>query len=79
MTLSVLREAAMRQSTEVGAPNPAPATELAQPRKCDAPNTKETICCGVPMVPELARARDANGQEFFIAVWCCERCGKLIS
>lgn len=68
----------MRQSIEHGTPIPPPATAPAQPRTGDALGAKDTICCGVPMVPELARARDHSGQEFFIAVWCCERCGKLI-
>jgi len=36
------------------------------------------ICCGTPMEPQLARARDRSGQEFFIAVWCCGRCGNII-
>jgi len=66
----------MQQSTELGAPNP-PAAAPVQPRTGDSRAAKDTTCCGVPMVPELARARDRNGQEFFIAVWCCERCDRL--
>lgn len=66
----------MRQSADVGSLNPSPQTALAQPRQADDAGTQETICCGAPMVPELAR--DRSGQEFFIAVWCCERCGKVI-
>jgi hypothetical protein len=31
-------------------------------------------CCGRPMEPELAEARDGSGGKVFVTVWRCPRC-----
>jgi hypothetical protein len=33
-------------------------------------------CCGKPMEPRLASARDRFGQTMFVAVWRCATCGQ---
>jgi len=35
------------------------------------------VCCGQPMEPRLAQARDRYGQTMFVAVWRCPRCGRM--
>lgn len=70
----------MRQTEERGRSEAsqvtAPPAQRAHKGRMSA--TGDTMCCGKPMEPQLARARDRSGQEFFIAVWCCGRCGKII-
>lgn len=41
------------------------------------PARGETLaCCGVPMEPELAQARDREGRKLFVAIWRCPRCAR---
>jgi hypothetical protein len=37
----------------------------------------QLLCCGQPMEPRLAQARDRSGQTMFVAVWRCPRCGRI--
>lgn len=34
-------------------------------------------CCGGPMEPELAEARDGSASKFFATVWRCLRCQRI--
>ena len=54
-----------RPRPEPARPGPRPAGE--------APN-----CCGQPMQPQLAHARDGYGHSLFVTLWRCSQCGKSV-
>jgi len=55
-----------------GEPVKAPTGQSAHPNPSGA-----LVCCGQPMEPRLAQARDRYGQTMFVAVWRCPRCGRM--
>lgn len=34
-------------------------------------------CCRELIHPQLAEVRDGSDQLYFVAVWCCQRCGRV--
>jgi hypothetical protein len=46
----------------------------AGPHDPDAPTT----CCGRPMESRFARAHDRLGQPWFVAVWHCPDCQRVV-
>lgn len=54
------------------------AKEVSQPGAGCKPGSPP-ICCGKPMEPRLARARDRSGEMLFVAVQQCSVCGGITS
>ena len=50
---------------------PGPTGLMARPARGETP-----ACCGVPMEPELAQARDREGRTLYVTVWRCPRCNR---
>lgn len=52
---------------------PGPIGPMAHPARGETP-----ACCGVPMKPELAQARDREGRQLYVTVWRCPRCARTV-
>lgn len=55
----------------------AEGSKIREPAKSTSPPDEKPACCGQPMNPRLAHARDRKGQDLFLAVWQCQECGQI--
>ncbi len=58
--------------------DPSNLASVGTRRGATAPADEVPVCCGKPMQPHFAHARDRYGNEFFVTVWRCLHCGKLV-